>query len=88
MPASVTLRRESAANWTEAEFNIFGPGGGSQANFNNGAQVNARTQILYGGAAAPTCLARGTTGETNNLTLGPCKAFVGSGPAVEFTESD
>jgi hypothetical protein len=30
----------------------------------------------------------GTTGETNNLTLGPCTSFVGSTPAVEFTESD
>ena len=77
----------AAANWTEAEFNIFGPAGGSQANFNNGAQVNARTEIFYGGNAAPNCLARGTTGETNNLSFGPtAPAATGPGPAVIFQE--
>ena len=78
----------AAANWTEAEFNIFGPGGGAQANFNAGAQVNARTQIFYGGNAPPNCLARGTTGETNNLSFGPAApAATGPGPAVIFQES-
>jgi hypothetical protein len=78
----------AAANWTEAEFNIFGPGGGSQANFNNGAQVDARTEIFYGGTAAPNCLAWGTTGETNNLSFGPiAPAATTPGPAVIFTES-
>jgi uncharacterized Zn-binding protein involved in type VI secretion len=78
----------AAANWTEAEFNIFGPGGGAQANFNNTAQVNARTQIFYGGRAAPNCLARGTTGETNNLSFGPtAPAATGPGPAVIFEQS-
>jgi hypothetical protein len=78
----------AAANWREAEFNIFGPGGGSQANFNNTARVNARTQIFYGGNAAPNCLARGTTGETNNLSFGPtAPAATAPGPAVIFQES-
>jgi len=82
----------AAANWTEAEFNIFGAGGssagGGQANFNNGASVDARTQIFYGGNAAPNCLAQGTTGETNDLSFGPtAPAVTGPGPAVIFTES-
>lgn len=78
----------AAANWTEAEFNIFGPAGGSQANFNNGAQVETRTQIFYGGTTAPNCLAQGTTGETNNLSFGPtAPAATAPGPAVIFTES-
>jgi hypothetical protein len=78
----------AAANWTEAEFNIFGPAGGSQANFNNGAQVDTRTQIIYGGNAAPICLARGTTGETNNLSFGPMAPGSSSpGPAIIFRES-
>lgn len=78
----------AAANWTEAEFNIFGPAGGSQANFNNGAQVNARTQIVYGGNAAPNCATGGTTGETNNLSFGPnAPMATAPGPAVIFQES-
>ena len=78
----------AAANWTEAEFNIFGPGGGSQANFNNGAQVDTRTEIFYGGNTAPNCLARGTTGETNNLSFGPtAPVATAPGPAVIFSES-
>jgi hypothetical protein len=78
----------AAATWTEAEFNIFGPGGGSQANLNTGAQVNTRTQIFYGGDAAPNCLAFGFTGETNNLSFGPtAPAATAPGPAVIFQES-
>jgi len=78
----------AAANWTEAEFNIFGPAGGSQANFNNGAQVDTRTEIFYGGNAAPNCLAQGTTGETNNLSFGPtAPGATAPGPAVIFRES-
>jgi hypothetical protein len=78
----------AAAGWTSAEFNVFGPAGGSQANFNAGAQANTRTQIIYGGNAAATCLAQGTTGETNNLSFGPtAPTATGPGPAVIFTES-
>ena len=83
----------NAANgWTIAEFNIFGAGGssagGGQANFNAGASVNTRTEIIYGGNAAPNCVAQGFTGETNNLSFGPtAPAATGPGPAVIFTES-
>jgi hypothetical protein len=78
----------AAAHWTEAEFNIFGPAGGSQANFNAGAQVDTRTEIVYGGNAAPNCLATGTTGETNNLSFGPtAPAATAPGPAVIFRQS-
>jgi hypothetical protein len=78
----------AAAHWTSTEFNIFGPGGGSQLNFNSGAQVDARNEIIYGGSAAPTCLAQGTTGETNNLSFGPtAPAATAPGPAVIFQES-
>jgi hypothetical protein len=82
----------AAAGWTSAEFNIFGAGGssagGGQANFNAGAQLDTRTQIIYGGTAAPTCLAQGTTGETNNLSFGPtAPGATAPGPAVIFTQS-
>jgi hypothetical protein len=78
----------ASTNWTNAEFNIFGPAGGSQANFNNGASVNTRTEIIYGGNAAPNCLSGGTTAETNNLSFGPiAPAATAPGPAVIFQES-
>jgi hypothetical protein len=82
----------ASSGWTSAEFNVFGAGGssagGGQANFNSGAQVDTRTQIIYGSNGAPTCLAQGTTGETNNLSFGPTAPGVtGPGPAVIFTQS-
>ena len=78
--------------WTIAEFNVFGAGGstagGGQANFNSGASLNTRTEIIYGGNAPPNCVAQGFTGETNNLSFGPTPPVAsGPGPAVIFQES-
>jgi hypothetical protein len=83
---------DASNGWTAAEFNIFGAGGssagGGQSNFNNGASVNTRTEIIYGGNAAPNCLAQGFTGETNNLSFGPtAPSATAPGPAVIFEES-
>lgn len=83
---------DAANGWTTAEFNIFGDGGnssgGGTASFNSGASVTARTQIIYGGTAAPTCVAQGFTAEMNNLSFGPtAPAATAPGPAVIFTES-
>lgn len=79
--------------WQTAEFNVFGPGGdstgaGSEAVFNAGSTLTPRTQIIYGGNAAPVCTATGFTAETNNLSFGPA-APPGSppGPALIFVES-
>ena len=37
----------------------------------------------------PKCLSNaGTTGETNNLNLGACKAKAGDTPLISFTESN
>jgi hypothetical protein len=82
----------ASGGWTAAEFNVFGAGGnssgGGEAKFNSGASITPRIRIIYGGTAAPTCLAQGFTGETNNLSFGPT-APGGSppGPAVIFRES-
>jgi hypothetical protein len=85
--ASGDNRLSLSGGWGVAEFNVFGNGGGSQANFNSGASANVRTRIIYGGSAAPTCLAQGFTGETNNLgfTASP-PAAAPPGPALEFGE--
>lgn len=82
----------ASSAWTIAEFNIFGAGGssagGGQANFNAGASFNTRTEIIYGGGAAPNCVAQGFTGETNNLSFGPsAPAATAPGPAVIFQQS-
>lgn len=79
--------------WTKAEFNIFGyggdtNGGGGTASFNAGASANTRTEIIYGGTAAPNCWAQGFTAEMNNLSFGPtAPAATQPGPAVIFEES-
>lgn len=78
----------ASAGWTIAEFNLVGDAGGGQANFNPGASVVPRTRIVYGGTAAPNCVAQGFTGETNNLSFGPtAPASSPPGPALFFTES-
>ena len=78
----------ASAGWNIAEFNLVGDGGGGQANFNAGASVVPRTRIVYGGTAAPNCVAQGFTGETNNLSFGPtAPASSPPGPALFFTES-
>jgi hypothetical protein len=76
------------AGWKIAEFNIFGDGGGFQANFNPGASLTVRTRINYGGTAAPICVAQGFTGETNNLSFGsPPPPATPPGPAIMVTEN-
>jgi hypothetical protein len=83
----------ASSGWTIAEFNVFGDGGnasgGGTATFNNGAALVTRTRIIYGGRAAPNCVAQGFTGEFNNLSFGPLPPPAASqpGPAVIFNES-
>jgi hypothetical protein len=75
--------------WNESEFNVVGNAGGSRADFNPGASVTVKIAVTDGSVTAPKCLAgRGTTGETNNLTLGSCSAAGGSTPYIEFTEAN
>ncbi|MGA2190857.1 MAG: hypothetical protein ABSH33_20245 [Steroidobacteraceae bacterium] len=76
--------------WTEAEFNVVGNAGGSRADFNKGVTIYVLVEVQDGSASAPRCLANaGTTGETNNLTLGDCVAGTdNSYPAIEFVEAN
>ena len=74
--------------WNASEWGIFGPGGGSAAIFNNGAAITVNIALTDGSTKKPVCKAKdGTTGETNNLNLGPCKASGGTTPSVQFVES-
>jgi hypothetical protein len=79
--------------WDKTEFGIFGDAGGSEAQFGFGTRFNELLQVNDGSGAAPKCLGpsnAGTTGETNNLTLGKCDVLVGKGlyPRITFTESN
>jgi hypothetical protein len=78
-----------ATGWNQSEFNVIGDGGGSEANFNKGASITVKIAVANGTTSAPTCDANdGTTGETNNLTLGGCRTFSGSTPSIEFVEAN
>jgi len=83
-----------ATGWNEAEYNIFGDGGGSAATFNSGASIGVSIQMREQGSSqtSPTCLSNaGTTGETNNLSLvGACAAGIltNTNPYISFTESN
>jgi hypothetical protein len=74
--------------WTQSEYNVIGDGGGSEAKFNTGTSITVNIALTDGATTAPTCEADdGTTGETNNLTLGACTTSSGSTPSVKFVES-
>jgi hypothetical protein len=80
-----------ADGWNASEFNVVGDGGGSAATFNAGTKLTVRIDLTDGTNDKPTCQADdGTTGETNNLDLGTCKAKPGKNgnlPFVTFTEA-
>ena len=78
-----------AGYWNGSEFNIVGDGGGSNANFNSGTSLTVKIAYKDGLTAAPTCKPDdGTTGETNNLTLGACTPAAGARPSVKFIEKN
>ena len=78
-----------AKGWNAAEFNVVGDGGGSEAKFNKGTSLTVDIALKDGSSSAPKCEGDdGTTGETNNLTLGSCSTGGGSTPYVKFTEKN
>jgi hypothetical protein len=80
-----------ASGWSQAEFNVLGNAGGSKADFNSGSSVTVKVALADGSSTAPTCVSPsnydGTTGETNNLSLGKCITTGGSSPYIQFTET-
>jgi hypothetical protein len=82
-----------ATGWTQAEFNVFGDGGGARSDFNKGSAVTVKIALTDGSTSTPTCVSptkrEGTTGETNNLfPRKGCTATGGSTPYIEFLESN
>jgi hypothetical protein len=78
-----------AQHWNTSEFNILGPGNGSQAVFNTGATMVLRTAVNSGTAPA-SCLEEGFTAETNNLTLEAVTVAQEEAewPSILFTQSN
>ena len=76
--------------WNVAEFNVFGDGNGTQANFNNGSTIVVQIGVTNGTTASPACTNDGFTGETSNLNLvqGSCCPTGGTSPAIQFTETN
>ena len=70
-------------NWNTVEFNIFGAGDGSEAEFNAGTVIGVQTSVIA--PSLPACVSGGFTAEYTNLTLAPpCLAY-GSGPVLGGT---
>jgi hypothetical protein len=75
-------------SWNTAEWNIVGDCCSAQANFSAGTTIVPRLTINDGTQQAPTCVAAGFTGETNNLNYGPgAPTASGVGPALFFNQS-
>ena len=82
-----------ASVWNQAEFNVVGNAGGSEAEFNNGTSLIAKIAVTDGSTIAPSCVFNGgTTGESNNLNFVPstsapvCCPYGGADPSIEFME--
>jgi hypothetical protein len=76
--------------WNQAEFNVVGDGGGSEAVFNPGSTITVSLFVFDGSDSAPACVGnsdQGQSGETNNLNLGLCQAAFVLAPVIQFNES-
>jgi hypothetical protein len=82
---------DMGSHWQEAEFNVFGDGGGSQAVFNSGANLQVRTEVISGTNLGPGCDLRSWTAESTNLTLvnsPPLMPAPLPAPALVFAQSN
>jgi hypothetical protein len=84
-----------ASIWQGVEFNIVGNESSSQAVFNEGTVLGVTVNVRDSSNLPLLCLNDsdprigyvGTTGESNNLGLGPCRSTIANGySAVQFLE--
>jgi hypothetical protein len=64
-----------ANSWDTTEFDVFGDGGGGQANFGANTTLEAQTTLVGSSQQAPSCAQEGFTAETNNLNLSGTQAL-------------
>ncbi len=78
-----------ANSWNTTEFDVFGDGGGGQANFGPDTKLDAETMLVDSSPDAPTCTEEGFTGETNNLSLSGSPALGARQlPTIESAQSN
>lgn len=78
----------AAQAWREVEWNVVGDCCGSRVDFSAGTSIVPRVTLNDGTTMAPTCLVKGFTAESNNLSFGPGQpAATGAGPAMTYTTS-
>ncbi|HEY3831637.1 MAG TPA: hypothetical protein VGO03_05050 [Acidimicrobiia bacterium] len=78
-----------ALKWNTAEFDIFGDGGGGQANLSAKSSLSAQVALTGASKAAPKCVKEGFTAETNNLNLAHTPAITSApSPTMRSTQSN
>jgi hypothetical protein len=78
-----------AKSWNTTEFDVFGDGGGGQANFGANTTLEAQTSLVETSQLAPTCTLEGFTGETNNLNLSGTPALgAEESPTIESAQTN
>jgi hypothetical protein len=86
-----------AQYWSAAEFNVFGYGNASTANFNPGTTIVVKTSVTVPGVMnPPLCVPESFTGEQNNLNLANttgsstlvCCPYSGGSPNIQFIETN
>jgi hypothetical protein len=78
-----------AAYWNTTEWGVYGDGSGSAADFGANTTLQAQTALTATSSAAPSCLAEGFTGETNNLSLTSTPALgTQSTPTMASAQTD
>jgi uncharacterized repeat protein (TIGR03803 family) len=89
MGSSSTL--DLAQSWNTAEFNIFGDGNSTEANFKSGTTIVVKTSVDSNvpSTSKPLCVEESLTAETDNLNLVPtCCPYGGASPFIEFMETN
>jgi hypothetical protein len=82
--------------WSKAEFNVFGDGNSSRADFGTGTTIVVETSVEDGTTNPPSCAQSSFTGETNNLNLANttasttlvCCPYGGATPNIQFMETN
>jgi Bacterial Ig-like domain (group 3) len=75
--------------WNTTEFDVFGDGGGGQANFGSNSTLEAQTTLVASSQQAPSCVQEGFTAETNNLTRTGTPALgTEQSPTIAFAQTN
>jgi len=78
-----------SAFWDATEWGVFGDAGGGSANFGANSKLEPVTVLDGTSSSAPTCLFKGFTGETNNLSFTKTKALGSEvSPTMAATQTD